>query len=68
MTLKPQTHSPQPHHVKERIRERQRESERKSHKDVRVGVVGFLGHTHPHAQLAAKQTGAKIVADFTDFS
>lgn len=23
---------------------------------------------HAHAQLAAKQTGAKIVADFTDFS
>lgn len=51
--------------------ERARESKRASLKDERWVVdcmADFLGHTHPHAQLAAKQTGAKIVADFTDFS
>lgn len=33
-----------------------------------VDWVNASAHASAHAQLAAKQTGAKIVADFTDFS
>jgi len=42
------------------------QDEDEGHSHIHIHI--HLAFTHPHAQLAGQQTGAKIVADFTDFS